>query len=99
MLCTAHSTLEGQRRGSDGRRAIAEDKGTDIASVATRWVLDRPAVPAVIVGARNASHVDAARGVFAFELDSSDRGRIDSVLAKGRQARGDCYDWERGGRW
>jgi len=80
-------------------REVADDKGTDISSVATRWVLDQPAVPAVIVGARNAEHVDAARGVFGFVLDGTDNAKIEAVLAKGRLAKGDCYEWERGGTW
>jgi aryl-alcohol dehydrogenase-like predicted oxidoreductase len=37
--------------------AVARRHGTDIATVASRWVLDRPGVAAVIVGARNRSHL------------------------------------------
>jgi len=30
---------------------------------------------------------------------AADRERINKVLAAGRQAEGDCYTWERGGKW
>lgn len=82
-------------------RRIADKHETSIANVATRWVLDRPTVAGVILGARNASHV--ADHVSIFErgliLDQEDMGQIAEVLARGRQARNDCYTWERGGGW
>ena len=44
--------------------------GVSIADVASRWVLQRPTVAAVIVGARNAKHVDDHRRLFTFSLDA-----------------------------
>ncbi len=76
-------------------RIVADKHNTTIANVATRWVLQRPQVPAVIIGARNANHVQDYPALFAFELDAEDLQGIAKVLATGR-ARGDCYDWERG---
>lgn len=72
-----------------------------IASIATRWVLDRPCVAAAIVGARNANHVDDHRRLFEpnFKLDADDLGAIEEVLAKGKASEGDFYAWERGGKW
>ena len=67
--------------------------------MATRWVLSRPAVPAVLIGARNASHVPELQRVFAFELTAEDLAGIYAVLQRGAPAQGDCYEWERGGRW
>lgn len=64
-----------------------------------RWVLDRPQVAGVILGARNASHVTDHQRLFSFRLDDEDLGAIDEVLAAGGRPRGDCYDWERGGVW
>ena len=80
-------------------RTVADRHSTDIAAVATRWVLSRPAVPAVLIGARNASHVPELQRVFAFELTAEDLAGIYAVLQRGAPAQGDCYEWERGGRW
>ena len=71
--------------------------GTTIANVSARWVLQQPQVPAVILGARNATHVPDHRALFAFELDASDMDAIEGFLAGTRPPTGDCYDWERGG--
>jgi hypothetical protein len=49
---------------------IAKKHGTSASNVATKWVLGRPAVPAVIVGARNASHVADHQQLFSFQLDA-----------------------------
>lgn len=85
-------------RALDG---IAKKHGQSIANVATRWVLQKPHVAGAIVGARNASHVNEHRLIFAegFALDDEDLARIDEVLAKGTASQGDFYSWERGGLW
>lgn len=70
---------------------------TSIANVATRWVLQQPAVPAVILGARNAAHVGDHQRLFEFELDGDDLAAVEGLLAGGKQPTGDCYAWERGG--
>ena len=78
---------------------IAQKQNTSIANVACRWVLDRPAVAGIIVGARNVRHVQDHRALVNVQLDATDKARLEDVLAQGRQARGDVYDWERGGIW
>ena len=81
-------------------RAVGDKHGgASISNVASKWVLDSPVVPAIIIGARNASHIDDHRALFDFDLDDSDRRDIESVLEKGYQAKEDAYTWERGGRW
>ena len=55
--------------------------------------------PAVILGARNAAHVDDHRKMFTFELDTDDKAAIDAVLAEGKKPSADCYTFERGGPW
>ena len=67
----------------------------DPATVAMRWVLDRPGVAAVIVGARNASHVAANRAVLELELEAEDVAAIETVASRGRGPRGDIYALER----
>ena len=69
--------------------------GVDPATVAMRWVLDRPGVAAVIVGARNASHVAANRAALELELEAEDVAAIETVASRGRGPRGDTYALER----
>lgn len=87
---TCHRTLQVLQQ-------VAAKHGTSISNVASRWVLQRPAVPAIILGARNASHVPDHQRLFDFELDADDLAAVDGVLAAGSRPKGDCYDWERGG--
>jgi aryl-alcohol dehydrogenase-like predicted oxidoreductase len=67
--------------------------------VSARWVLAQPQVPAIIVGARNASHVPDHRALFAFDLDEADLAAIGGFLETTKKPTGDCYEWERGGRF
>lgn len=66
---------------------------------ACRWVLDKPAVAGIIVGARNARHLPDHMALGALRLDADDYGRIDEVLEDARSPEGDIYTWERGGQW
>lgn len=78
-------------------KTIADKHGVSIANVATRAILDRPAVAGVIVGVRLglAEHrADNAR-VFDLVLDDEDRSCIGSVLEQSRDLFsliGDCGD-------
>ncbi|MEZ5863891.1 MAG: aldo/keto reductase [Geminicoccaceae bacterium] len=74
--------------------AIAEKHGVRIANVATRWVLDQPAVAAVIVGARpgERDHREANLATFAFALDAEDHARLEAAFAASRPVPGDCGD-------
>ena len=78
-------------------KGIAERHRVSIANVATRYVLDRPAVAGVIVGVRLglADHRDDNAKVFDFDLEAEDLGRLESVLSRSRdlyQIIGDCGD-------
>jgi aryl-alcohol dehydrogenase-like predicted oxidoreductase len=75
--------------------AIAKKHASDIASIATRFVLDRPAVAAAIVGATNARHLHAHRQINAIELDAEDHARIHRILAGRMGPAGDVYALER----
>ena len=63
-------------------RRIAAKHGVSIANVATRWVLDQPAVAAVIVGARlgEREHRDDNRRLL-LRARRRDRAPIDAALA------------------
>ncbi len=74
--------------------AVAQKHGVSIANVATRWVLQQPAVAAVIVGARlgEREHRDDNLRVFSFALDNEDQAQFDAALAHTRRIPGDCGD-------
>jgi len=69
--------------------------GTDIATVASRAILDRPQVAAVIVGAVNTSHLQAHGQVGTLQLDAEDLGAIAAVTDYRRGPRDDVYILER----
>ena len=76
-------------------RRIAAKHGVGIGNVATRWVLDRPHVAGVIVGARYADRLAANLATFAFALDEDDRAAISAILSQRQELAGDCFDLER----
>jgi aryl-alcohol dehydrogenase-like predicted oxidoreductase len=81
-------------------KTIGDRHGVGLATVATRWVLDRPGVAAAIVGARYADHLDDTLAVFGLQLDDADRALLAPLLAAHAGPEGDTYSLERdkGGR-
>jgi aryl-alcohol dehydrogenase-like predicted oxidoreductase len=75
--------------------AIAVRHCTDIATVASAWVLCQTGVAAVIVGARNRSHLEANLKVCSIALDDEDVARLELVLAPSATIPGDVYALER----
>ena len=78
-------------------RAIADKHEASIANVAVRYVLDRPAVAGVIVGARLgvAEHIEDNARVFSIGLEQGDLQAIEAVLSQSRDLYrliGDCGD-------
>lgn len=71
---------------------IAQKKKASITNVATRWVLDQPAVGAVIIGARlsESEHRSDNANLFSFALDQEDHEAIDEVMSGTRRLKGDC---------
>jgi aryl-alcohol dehydrogenase-like predicted oxidoreductase/enamine deaminase RidA (YjgF/YER057c/UK114 family) len=74
--------------------AIARKHGVSVANIATRWVLEQPAVAAVIVGARpgEREHRNDNLRLFAFELDAEDHDRLNAAFARTTPIPGDCGD-------
>ncbi|HYJ97798.1 MAG TPA: aldo/keto reductase, partial [Burkholderiaceae bacterium] len=74
--------------------AIARKHGVSIANVATRWVLEQPAVAAVIVGARlgESEHRGDNLKLFSFALDTEDLAGLTEAFATTRPIPGDCGD-------
>jgi aryl-alcohol dehydrogenase-like predicted oxidoreductase len=74
---------------------VARRHGTDAASVAMRFVLDRPSVAAVIVGARSASHLARNAAVLDLQLTAEDYAAIEAVADRRQGPSGDTYALER----
>ena len=78
-------------------KRIAEEHGVSIANVAVRYILDRPAVAGVIVGARLGASDRRSDNVSVFNLTlgDDDRNGVEAVLAKSQDLYkliGDCGD-------
>jgi aryl-alcohol dehydrogenase-like predicted oxidoreductase len=76
---------------------IAQKHNVSIANVATKYILDKPAVAGVIIGVRlgMVDHINNNEQVFNFSLDKSDRDAIDSVCTRSNnlfETIGDCGD-------
>ncbi len=73
---------------------VAARHDVSLSNVATRWVLDHPAVAAVIVGARLGEREHRADNLanFSFTLDDADRDRLALALAQTKMLPGDCGD-------
>jgi len=76
-------------------RRIADRHNTDIATVASRAMLDRPQVASVIVGARNRSHLPANLAITVLKLTADDHAEINAVLTQRKGPDGDCFTLER----
>ena len=74
--------------------AIAQKHQVSMANVATRWVLEQPAVAAVIIGARLGERQHRADNlrIFDLTLDSEDLGLIARALAALKPIPGDSGD-------
>jgi aryl-alcohol dehydrogenase-like predicted oxidoreductase len=60
---------------------IAEDRGVSAAQVALSWLLGRPGVASVIVGARTDEQLADNLKAVELELSEGERGRLDEVSA------------------
>jgi aryl-alcohol dehydrogenase-like predicted oxidoreductase len=74
---------------------VAARHGVTISGIAARHVLDRPAVGAVIIGARTGEHLARTVAIGRVALTAEDRAEIDAVLAQSRPLAGDVYTLER----
>jgi aryl-alcohol dehydrogenase-like predicted oxidoreductase len=74
---------------------IAAAHGTDIASVATRAMLDRDQVAAACVGAVNTSHLAAHARIGTLQLRPEELSMIAEVTSRRQGPAGDVYELER----
>ena len=63
-------------------RGIADKRRVTIANVAERYILEKPAVAGVIIGARLgvSDHIAESAQLFGFALDDDDNSAIETVL-------------------
>jgi len=76
-------------------KEIASAHGVRIAEVAAGYVLQQEAVAAVIIGARNAAHLQNLQKLAGLELCAEDIKKIRAVIAQATAVPGDVYDIER----
>lgn len=74
---------------------IAVKHHASISNVATRYILDKPAVGAIILGARTTSHLEENLKVFNLRLDQNDKDEIEIFLKQSKVPEGDVFDIER----
>ncbi len=75
--------------------AIAAKHRSDIATVASRAVLDRDRAAAVIIGAVNTAHLAQHRRIDELHLDAADIAAIRAIVQHRQGPRGDVYALER----
>ena len=73
---------------------VARKHGVSMANVACRYVLERPAVGGIIIGARlgRSDHIEDNLRLFDFSLDEEDVERIEGARARLTPVPGDCGD-------
>ena len=73
---------------------VAQRTGASMANVASRYILDQPAVCGVIVGARlgESEHIEDTLRLFQLELDEQSREMIEDALSLMGSIPGDCGD-------
>jgi aryl-alcohol dehydrogenase-like predicted oxidoreductase len=79
------------RRGSmertwaviDEVRSVAEERGVSMAQVALAWLVDRPTVTSVILGARDVEQLADNLGAAGLHLSEEERTRLDEVSDPG----------------
>ncbi len=74
---------------------IARRHQVSLTNVATRWVLDRPGVAAVLMGTRTARHLRDNLRVFDLRLDEGDNALLDEVLSRAVGPKGEPFELER----
>ena len=76
-------------------RRVADRHGVDIATVASRYALDRPCVAAVVGGGRPPANPPAQAAIGALRLTAEDRAALAGVLSRRTGPIGDAYALER----
>jgi aryl-alcohol dehydrogenase-like predicted oxidoreductase/enamine deaminase RidA (YjgF/YER057c/UK114 family) len=75
-------------------KATADRHSVSMANIASRYILEHPAVGAVIIGARlgQSEHIDNNKQLLQFALDDQDKETIGAALKELETVPGDCGD-------
>jgi len=68
----------------DALDAVAAETGKSVAQIAIAWVLSRPSVATVIIGARNEAQLKDNLGAVGWKLDPAQIARLEGASAKAR---------------
>ena len=63
----------------DAVRAVSAERGTSMAQIALAWLVDRPTVTSVILGARTLEQLDDNLGAAGLHLDAGETERLDAA--------------------
>lgn len=74
---------------------IAKKYNVKIANVASKYILSKSGVGAVIIGVRNSKHVDSNELMFSFELDKNEIEQINTFLNNFKTLDGEPFELER----
>jgi aryl-alcohol dehydrogenase-like predicted oxidoreductase len=76
-------------------REIADKYEVGIAEVACKYILQKPMVGGVIVGARNRKHLESLQKLAKFHLGTDDLSKIRTIVSQSKGPNGPFYDLER----
>ena len=76
-------------------RAVAGRHAVDVASIALRYVLDRPGVAATVVGATRLGQMERNLKAFSVQMGPDDHAAIEAHLEVAPGPRGDVFELER----
>jgi aryl-alcohol dehydrogenase-like predicted oxidoreductase len=76
-------------------RSIADQYEVGIAEVAAKYILQKPNVGGVIIGARNRKHLAKLKQLSSFQLNADDLKRIKELVNRSRGPLGPVYELER----
>jgi aryl-alcohol dehydrogenase-like predicted oxidoreductase len=76
-------------------KQIADKYSVGIAEIAARYILQKPTVAGIIIGARNTRHLEKIKKLGSFKLEAEDLQKIRSVVDKARGPQGPVFCLER----
>ncbi len=75
--------------------SLADKYNVNIAEIACSYILQKPMVGAIIVGARNRNHLEALKALEKVYLEKEDLDQIEKILSQGNGPNGPFYELER----
>ena len=88
----AAESLAAHREAIEGYENLADEIGTEPATLGLGWLLSRPAVTAPIIGPRTRAHLDSALPAVDLELGEEQLRRLDELFP-GRKTAPEDYAW------